>query len=62
MLGGSTRIDPGQYKIKVIIIVVLKLDSGVNPWQDLVHGSGESTQVDPGQCKNQSCYYYNFKT
>jgi hypothetical protein len=30
MLGGSTRVDSGQYKIKIVIIVVLKLDSKVN--------------------------------
>jgi hypothetical protein len=29
----------GQYKIKVIIIRVLKLDSRVNPGQGLGHGS-----------------------
>jgi hypothetical protein len=31
MLGGSTWVDLGQHKIKVIIIIVLKLYLGVNP-------------------------------
>jgi hypothetical protein len=33
MLKESTWVDLGQYKIKVIIIIVLKLDSGFNPRQ-----------------------------
>jgi len=37
-----------QYKIKLIITIVLKLDSGVNPRQNSNHGSGESAWVDPG--------------
>jgi hypothetical protein len=31
MLGGSTWVDLGQHKIKVIIIIVLKLYLEVNP-------------------------------
>jgi hypothetical protein len=46
----------------MVIIIVLKLDSGVNPGQDPSHESGGSTWVDRGQCMNKSCYYHNFKT
>jgi hypothetical protein len=42
--------QPGQHKIKVVIIIILELDSRVN--------SGE----DPGQCINKSSYYHSFKT
>jgi len=38
-LGGLTRVNPGQHKIKVVIIIILKLDLGVNPGQDLIHCS-----------------------
>jgi hypothetical protein len=37
MLEGPTRVDPGQHKIKVIIIIVLKLDSVVSSRQDPSH-------------------------
>ena len=40
------QVDSGQYKIKVVIIIVLKLDSAVNPGQDPSHGSGVSTWVN----------------
>jgi hypothetical protein len=40
------RVDSGQHKIKIIIIIVLKLNSGVNPGQDLGHGLGVSTWVN----------------
>jgi hypothetical protein len=30
MLGGLTQVDSDQYKIKIVIIVVLKLDLKVN--------------------------------
>jgi len=33
----STQVNLSQYKIKFIIIIVLKLDSGVNLGQDLDH-------------------------
>jgi hypothetical protein len=50
-LGGKTRVmwQEGQHKIKVIIIIVLKLDSRVNLWQDLV------------QCNDKICYFHSFK-
>jgi hypothetical protein len=57
----STWVDPSQHKIKVIIIIVLKLDLGVNLGQNLKHGSRGSTRVDLGQCKDKICYYYSFK-
>jgi hypothetical protein len=40
------RVDSGQHKIKIIIIIVLKLISGVNPGQDPGHGLGVSTWVN----------------
>jgi hypothetical protein len=30
MLDGSTQTDPDQYKIKMVIIIVLKLDLMIN--------------------------------
>jgi hypothetical protein len=42
MLGRSTRVNLSQYKIKVVIIIVLKLDLGVNPGQGFDHESGGS--------------------
>ena len=33
VLGGSTSVDPSQHKIKIVIIIVLKLDSRVNTGQ-----------------------------
>jgi hypothetical protein len=59
--GGSTQVDQGQYKIKVVIIIILKLDSGVNPGQGPDHGFGGSTWVDSGQCKDKNYYYHSFK-
>jgi len=58
---GLTRVN---IKIKEIIIIVLKLNLGVNPIQGPGHGSGESIRVDPGQRmdKNNNNYYYSFKT
>ena len=46
MLDGSTWIDPGQHKIKVIIIIVLKFDSIVNLGQDSGHESRELTRIN----------------
>jgi len=46
----------------MIIIIVLKLDLGVNPEQGLCHLSEGSTRVDLDQYKDKSCYYHNFKT
>jgi hypothetical protein len=55
------RVNPNQHKIKVIIIIVLKLDSGVNSGIDPGHKTGEWTWVDSGQCKDKNCYYHSFK-
>ena len=46
MLDESTRIDPGQHKIKVVIIIVLRFDSIVNLEQDSGHESRELTQIN----------------
>jgi len=62
VLEGLTQVDRGLHKIKMVIIIILKLDSGVNPGQDPSHESGGSTWVDRGQCMNKSYYYHNFKT
>ena len=56
------RVNPNQHKIKVIIIIVLKLDSGVNSGIDPSHNTGEWTWVDSSQCKDKNCYYHSFKT
>ena len=62
MSGGLTWVDSSQHKIKVVIIIVLKLNSRVNPRQGPDHKTGSSTWVDPGQCKDKSCYYHSLKT
>jgi hypothetical protein len=62
MLGGSIRVDLGKHKIKMIIIIVFKLDTGVNPRQNRDHELGESTYVNLGQCKDKIYYYDSFKT
>ena len=46
MSRGSTHVDPSQHNIKVIIIIILKLDSKVNPGQGLSHGPRGSTWVN----------------
>jgi hypothetical protein len=52
---GSTRVDSSQHmNKKIIIIIVLKLDSRINPGKDSGHESEGSTQVDPNLQKNQS--------
>ena len=38
---------------KIIIIIILKLDSEVDPGQNLGHGIEGSTQVYPNQYKNK---------
>jgi len=38
-------VDPGQQKINMVIIIVLKFDLGFNPGQGLGHGSRGSTWV-----------------
>ena len=61
MLERSARVDPGQHKIKMVIVIVLKNYSGVNQGQNPGHELGGSTKVDPGQFKDKSCYFYIFK-
>jgi hypothetical protein len=46
----------------MIIIIVLKLNLGVNTKQDPGHSSGGSTWIDLGKSKNKNYYYNNFKT
>jgi hypothetical protein len=60
--GGLTWVDSSQHKIKVVIIIILKLNSRVNSKQGLDHRTWGLTWVDPGQCKDTSCYYHSFKT
>jgi hypothetical protein len=54
-----TRVN---IRIKVIIIIVLKLDSASQPGQDPGYGSVGSARVDSSQCKDKKYYYYSFKT
>ena len=61
MLERSARVDPGQHKIKMVIVIVLKNYSGVNQGQNPGHELGGSTKVESGQFKDKSCYFYNFK-
>jgi hypothetical protein len=49
-------------KIKIVIILVEKLESRVDQGQGSGHGSGRSTRVDPSQHINKNNYYYSFKT
>ena len=56
------RVNPNQHKIKVIIIIFLKFDSGVNSGIDPSHKMGEWTWVNSGQYKDKNCYYHSFKT
>jgi hypothetical protein len=46
VFGWSTWVNPSPHKIKIVIITVFKLDSRVNPRQDLNHKSRGSTQVN----------------
>jgi len=46
MSKGLTRVDPGQHKITMVIILVLKLDSMVNSGQGPGHRLEGSTRVD----------------
>ena len=48
--------------IIIIIIIVLKSNLKVNLRQDLDHGLGGPTRVNPSQCTNKNCYYHSFKT
>jgi hypothetical protein len=59
---GSTRVNLGQDKIKIVIIIILKLDLIVNLGQGLGHELRGATWVDLDQCKDKSCYFYSFKT
>jgi hypothetical protein len=46
MSKGLTRVDPGQHKITMVIILVLKLNFMVNSGQGLGHRLEGSTRVD----------------
>jgi len=46
----------------MIIIIVLKLDLGVDLGQGLGYRSGGSTQVNPSQHVDKNCYCHSFKT
>jgi hypothetical protein len=61
-LGGSTRVDLGQRTIKMIIIIILKLNLEVDLGQGMIYGSGGSTRVDSSQHMDKNNNYYNFKT
>jgi len=61
MSRGSTQVNLSQDKIKLVIIIVLKLDLMVNLGQGLGHEPRGSTWVDIYQCKDKSCYFHNFK-
>ena len=47
---GQFRLTWVGVKIKIIIILFLKSDSGGQSRQNLVHGSKESIRVDLSQC------------
>ena len=49
-------------KKKIIIIIVLKPNSGTDPGQDPGHESRGSIRVGSSQRKNKSGYYHIFKT
>jgi hypothetical protein len=49
-------------KIKIVIILVEKLESRVDQGQGSGHESGRSFRVDPSQHMNKNNYYYSFKT
>jgi hypothetical protein len=51
VLERSARVDPGQHKIKMVIVIVLKNYSGVNQGQNPGHEPGGSTKVDPGNLR-----------
>jgi len=42
---GSTWVNPNQHRIKIIIIIVLKIDLEINPRKSPSYGSRESTHV-----------------
>ena len=72
----NSRVDLGQgsshclgspltqfnKKIKIVIIVILKPNLEVDSGQGPGHRSGGLTLLEPGQCKDKSCYYNSFKT
>jgi hypothetical protein len=62
ILEGKSKLSRVNVLIKIIVIIILKLESRVVPGQDLGHGSGESIWVNPSQHINKNVYYYNFKT
>jgi hypothetical protein len=72
--GARTRLRPGwpltrvYLRINIVIIIILKLYSGVDPGPDFSHGSvpGLGLTIDPSQNKNKNKnkndYYHSFKT
>ena len=55
--GGSIQLTQVNIRIKVVMIIVLKLDSGF----DLGKTRFTGREVNPGQCKDKNSYYYSFK-
>jgi hypothetical protein len=56
---GSTRVNSSQrIDKKIVIIIVLKPDSMVNPGEDPGHESEGLTQVDPNLQKKKSIKFY----
>jgi hypothetical protein len=56
---GSTRVNSSQrIDKKIVIIIVLKPDSMVNPGEDPSHESEGLTQVDPNLQKKKSIKFY----
>ena len=45
MSKGSTWVNPNQHRIKIIIIIVLKIDLEINPRKSPSFGSRGSTRV-----------------
>jgi len=62
ILKGKSKLSRVNVLIKIIVIIILKFESRVDPGQDLGHGSGEPIWVNPSQHIDKSVYYYNFKT
>jgi hypothetical protein len=59
---GQSQLTRVSIRIKVIIIIVSKLDLAGQLGQGPDHGSIGSARVDSSQCKDKSCYYHSFKT
>jgi hypothetical protein len=60
--GSSWPLTWVNIRIKRVIIILLKLDLGVEPRLSSGHEPGWSLTIDPGQRKNKNSYYHNFKT